>query len=119
MDAVYYDGFGGYGDLPYGADNPAPDEVVYAGYTYEAYDGSAIVVFVRDGQWFENHDGHCSCYGLENWKPETAMPEAVMKYEGWPGLAEAVQRKVDEMFAAQRRAELEATSTRRGIDLLM
>src|SRR5436190_5375054 len=91
---VYYDGFSSHDDLPYGEDNPSPGEVVYAGYTYEDYSGSALVVFVRDGAWFENHDSHCSCYGLECWRPEGALPEAIAKYEGWPGLAEAVRNRL-------------------------
>jgi hypothetical protein len=67
----------------------AEEEIVYAGYTDEDYSGSAIVVFLKDGKLYENHDSHCSCYGLDAWSPELTRKEAVlMRAEGWPGLAE-------------------------------
>lgn len=77
----------------YGDDVPPEEQIVYAGYTYESYSGDAIVVFVSDGKWYENHDGHCSCYGLENWSPEETTPEAILMRprEDWPGLREAVE----------------------------
>lgn len=78
----------------YGAKLPSEDEIVYAGYTYEDYSGSALIVFVRDGQWYENNDGHCSYFGLEGWGPEATLPEAVLKYTHWPGLAEAVTERL-------------------------
>lgn len=89
---VYYDDFANYAAL-LGAYPEAPPEaqVVYAGYTYEDYNGSAIVVWLDEvGQLWENHDSHCSCYGLENWAPERAVVQAVEKYAGWPGLADAL-----------------------------
>lgn len=46
-------------------------EYIYARYLYESYDGSADVIFYRDGKWFYNGGSHCSCYGLEDqWEPE-------------------------------------------------
>jgi len=90
--ATYYDAFKGYDSLPYEDNNPAEDEVVYAGYTFETYSGYALIVFRRDGKWFENTDAHCSCYGLDCWEPEETTREALLMRQGWPGLHEAVGR---------------------------
>ena len=53
-------------------DNPATeDEILFAEYYAEAYEGSAFVLFKRDGKLYEVLGAHCSCYGLEDqWKPE-------------------------------------------------
>lgn len=90
--ATYYDEWTSRADVvnDYGTNTPTDEEIVYAGYTYEDYSGNAIVVFVRDGHWFENNDGHCSCNGLEHWTPEVTTPEALLIRNGWPGLVEAV-----------------------------
>lgn len=40
--------------------------IVYARYDEEAYEGSAVVFFDRDGVLYETRGSHCSCYGLEN-----------------------------------------------------
>lgn len=54
------------------------EEVLYATYTYEDYEGSAYVLFQRDGKLYEVHGGHCSCYGLEGqWEPDETMWEAL------------------------------------------
>lgn len=48
-------------------------DVLLASYSYENYSGDAFVLFrdTRDGQLYEVHGGHCSCYGLEDqWSPE-------------------------------------------------
>lgn len=74
----------------YGGNTPTEDELIYAGYTYENYSGAALVVFARDGKLYENDDAHCSCYGLEDWRPEETLFEALMLRKGWPGLHEAV-----------------------------
>jgi hypothetical protein len=45
--------------------------VIHADYTYEDYSGSAYVLFVKDGRYYEVHGSHCSCMGLEEqWEPE-------------------------------------------------
>lgn len=89
--AVYYDEFSSHSDLPYGDNNPKESQLVYAGYTYEDYSGSALIVFVREGKWYENNDGHCSCYGLDEWAPEETSREALLMRTHWPGLIEAVE----------------------------
>lgn len=54
---------------------PEP-ELVYAVYSTPAYEGSATVIFKRDGKWFEASGGHCSCYGLEGqWEPTELNPQ--------------------------------------------
>lgn len=89
----YYDQWSSHEDVSrdYGENTPTDAEIVFAGYTYEDYSGSALVVWQRDGKLFENNDGHCSCYGLENWSPEETSREALLMREGWPGLKEAVE----------------------------
>lgn len=55
-------------------------EVLLAWYGYGSYDGSALVVYKKDGKLFEVNGGHCSCYGLEGqWDPEETTPEALLK----------------------------------------
>lgn len=75
-------GFKSYGDenepenLPEGF--PSPDDIVVAAYEIDGYEGSAFVLFTRDGKLFENHGGHCSCYGLEDqWAPEETTAAAL------------------------------------------
>lgn len=53
-------------------------EILFARYTAEGYEGSAYVLFQRDGKLFEVSGAHCSCYGLENqWDPEEVPAEAL------------------------------------------
>ena len=59
--------------LPYPApdDFPTDEEMVFAAYGGRSYEGSALVVFSRDGKLYEVNGSHCSCYGLEDqWSPE-------------------------------------------------
>lgn len=53
--------------------------VLLAWYGYGDYDGSAFVLFERDGKLYEVNGGHCSCHGLEGqWDPEeTSAAELV------------------------------------------
>jgi hypothetical protein len=66
-----------YTNLP--GDVPTEDEVVFAAYGLEeAYSGSAIVIFEKNGELFENQGGHCSCNGLEDqWQPGKVTWEAL------------------------------------------
>lgn len=51
-------------------------QFIIADYTYENYSGSSFVLFVLNGQLYENHGSHCSCYGLEGqWSPEETSIE--------------------------------------------
>lgn len=53
--------------------------ILLAWYGYGDYDGSAFVLFERDGKLYEVNGGHCSCNGLEGqWDPEeTSASELV------------------------------------------
>lgn len=53
-------------------------EVLFASYTYEYYEGDALVVFREDGKLYEVSGSHCSCYGLEDqWEPEETTVETL------------------------------------------
>lgn len=76
-------------------DIPSEDEIIYAGYHAEPYEGAATIVYRRDGKLWENNDSHCSCMGLEVWKPEETLVEALRKYTGGWG-REGLQQALDE-----------------------
>jgi hypothetical protein len=60
------------------ADFPTDEQIVGAFYGGGSYDGQALVIFTRDGEWFEVNAGHCSCYGLEDqWEPEKTSIDAL------------------------------------------
>jgi hypothetical protein len=60
------------------ADFPTDEQIIYACYEHEDYDGRAWVLFHKDGQLFEVDGGHCSCYGLEGqWEPEATSWKAL------------------------------------------
>jgi hypothetical protein len=44
---------------------PKDEEVLFAGYVYESYEGSSLVIWTRDGEVYMDEGGHCSCNGLE------------------------------------------------------
>jgi len=53
--------------------------IILAWYGYGDYDGSAFVLFEREGQLYEVNGGHCSCYGLEEcWDPEETDVKALI-----------------------------------------
>ena len=55
------------------------ENILFAWYGGGSYDGSAFVLFERDGQLYEVNGGHCSCYGLEGqWEPEETSVAALM-----------------------------------------
>ena len=50
---------------------PAAEDVIWARYEYECYEGNALVIYMRGDTLYEVHGSHCSCYGLEDqWDPE-------------------------------------------------
>jgi hypothetical protein len=60
------------------ADFPTEDEILFASYENQDYDGDAFVLFRKDGKLYEVHGSHCSCYGLEEcWQPEETTVEAL------------------------------------------
>lgn len=63
-------------------------KIIFAAYTCESYEGSALVIFQKDGKLFEVNGSHCSCYGLEDqWSPEETSLEALrirdLRYYGF------------------------------------
>ena len=63
--------------------------ILLAHYDIDGYEGSAFVLFERDGQLYEVNGGHCSCMGLEGqWSPEeTSVDELTYRVKngrlGW------------------------------------
>ncbi len=70
----YYDRQGEYGDMKY--DDRLKEylkecKILLAWYGMGDYEGSAFVLFEKDGELYEVNGSHCSCYGLEGqWDPE-------------------------------------------------
>lgn len=53
--------------------------VLLAWYGGDCYDGSAFVLFERNGRLYEVNGGHCSCHGLEDqWQPEETTADAII-----------------------------------------
>ena len=103
--AIYHDGFARYEDLPYGDNLPPRHAIIYAWYETQDYDGHALIVFLRDGEMWENNDGHCSCDGLVKWEPERTTRGALLMRTGWPGLAEALDDLRVVVVAARQTAD--------------
>jgi hypothetical protein len=90
----------------YGAPADALDgaDVLLAWYGYGSYSGDSFVLFKKDGKLFENHGGHCSCYGLEGqWEPEETTVEALARrkiddYGSYDGGADA-QAELNKVLA--------------------
>ena len=55
-------------------------QLVYASYEAEQYEGSALVVWAKDGQLWEDSSSHCSCNGLwdDGPSPEATSVEAFL-----------------------------------------
>ena len=71
--------------------------VLFAEYSHEGYEGSAIVVFVdSNGVLFEVHGSHCSCRGLEGqWSPEDTTASAILMR---PDLSEELKRTLAALY---------------------
>lgn len=57
-------------------------DVLLASYGYTSYTGDAFVLFRnnKDGQLYEVHGSHCSCYGLEDqWDEESTSIESLRR----------------------------------------
>ncbi len=56
--------------------DPEPDEVLYAQYDIDGYEGSALVIYRNGDKFYYVRGAHCSCYGLEGqWDPEEYSAE--------------------------------------------
>lgn len=52
--------------------------VLFVAYDYESYSGEAIAIFWKDSKLYEAHCSHCSCNGLDEFRPEETSFEALM-----------------------------------------
>jgi hypothetical protein len=50
--------------------------ILYAEYDLIGYEGQALVVLERNGEWFEVNCSHCSCDGL-SWQEEPTTKAAL------------------------------------------
>lgn len=59
-------------------------EILFASYGGYYYDGNALVIFRgKDGNLYEVHGSHCSCYDLAGeWEPELTSFEA-LRHRKW------------------------------------
>lgn len=86
---------------------PTDDEILFASYEDESYEGSALVIFQHGGKLYEVNGGHCSCFGLSEsgysgesesqWEPEeTSWAALKMRQSSLTGFADfiAAQDKV-------------------------
>lgn len=59
---------------------PHPTEIIFAGYSYEGYEGDALVIFRKGRKYYVVNGSHCSCYGLENqWDPEEYASKSILR----------------------------------------
>lgn len=100
-----YDGFTNAEEVAANFKIPAVDGTIVAAlYGHESYEGSAIVIYVREGKLYESNGSHCSCNGLEDqWSEEETSVAALRKRE-WPsglesGTAERMSRLLDMLEA--------------------
>lgn len=83
MENQFFNGFENKEDIARRFEIPVSDlddcEILFASYGGYAYEGDALVIFRgKDGNLYEVHGAHCSCYGLEgNWEPEITSFEAL------------------------------------------
>lgn len=58
-------------------------EILWAEYDMDGYEGSAFVLFRKDGKLYRVDGSHCSCYGLEGqWLPEETSWEVLKETQG-------------------------------------
>jgi hypothetical protein len=112
VDDIHKD-FLNYGEWESGKrfeDFPTDEEILFASYEQGGYEGDSIVLFKRNGKFYYNSAGHCSCYGLEGlWEPDEVIPEQLLKMsapyddhgseaiEAWKKIIAAIHAvKVDE-----------------------
>lgn len=54
------------------------ENIIFAHYEPGDYSGDAFVLYEQNGEYFEVHGAHCSCYGLEGqWEPEKVPLKAL------------------------------------------
>lgn len=99
----YDDGFDDWRDIQrqFDMDDPEPDEILYASYEHEYYEGWSTVIYRNGDNIYYNYASHCSCYGLEGqWDPEEYSAELfLLAYENgrWK-IPESVVSRVKEFL---------------------
>jgi hypothetical protein len=59
-------------------DMPSEEDIIFAAYDIDGYEGFALVLFVRNEVLYEVNGSHCSCNGLEEqWDPEATTWKAL------------------------------------------
>jgi hypothetical protein len=114
MEFPYLSGFDDQADVLEQFEEPAAAldgaELLYACYESYGYDGSAIVVFRKDGELFLVSGGHCSCDSLsDQWSAEPTTLEALRmfrydSYEGWAKFIEALGNESDPGYKSESEA---------------
>lgn len=82
MIPIYQDMFSSKEDIEHEFEVNLPEncEILFASYDVDGYDGAATVIFRINGELFEVHGSHCSCFGLEDqWEPETTSVEYFLR----------------------------------------
>ena len=72
-------------------DTPEPEEVIFARYTAEGYEGDATIIYRNGDKYYYVSGSHCSCYGLEGqFEPEEYTAETLRAglERGWMEEAE-------------------------------
>jgi hypothetical protein len=78
---IYFNSFLSWEDVQraFQMTEPEPDQVIYADYDDEGYEGHANVIYRNNNRLFYVGGGHCSCYGLEGqWDPEEYTEETLL-----------------------------------------
>lgn len=99
----YNDGFNDWRDMQhqFEMNDAEPEEVIYASYEQEGYEGWSTVIYRNGDKFYYNYAGHCSCYGLEGqWDPEEYSAELFLAaYEkGHWGIPDSVRDRVKEFL---------------------
>ena len=101
-----FDGFTDTADIARQFETDIGDiDVIVAVYWYGSYEGDAIVVYKQDGEYYEAHGSHCSCYGLEGqWGGEPIVLKELLNRPSYVGYSdnsqinEAIRAKLREYF---------------------
>jgi len=100
----YFDMFSNWEDVQeqFHMIQPEPEEVLYAQYDIDGYEGSADVIYRNGDMFYWVHGGHCSCYGLEDqWDPEEYSAEllvAAWERSNWHNIPDSVLQRVREFL---------------------
>ena len=100
----YFENFSSWTDVQeqFRMNEPEPEEVLYAMYDIDGYEGSADVIYRNGNKFYWVSGGHCSCYGLEDqWDPEEYSAElfvAAWDKSNWRNIPTSVLDRVKEFL---------------------